>query len=102
MIKLNCKICDYSFDVTEQEFREHPELYKYCFLRCGGENKITNLNEVLTTDIETTVKNNIIKWVKEIGWDNTIDIIKRNSNYAIQRLYLQELKRRGFNINDKS
>jgi hypothetical protein len=95
MIKLDCKICHYSFEVSEKEFMEHPELYKSCFLQCGGENQVLNIEEIINTDIETTVKNNVTKWFNELGIEGTVELIERHSQYAIQRLYQQELRRRG-------
>jgi len=95
-IKLECKQCHYSYEVIEYEFIENTFMHKYCYLRCGGENEIINLEEVLTTDIETTIKNNIIKWGRELGIEGCIELIERNNTYAIQRLYLQELKRKGW------
>lgn len=96
MIQLRCKYCLYSFKISEQEFLNNPDLYKFCFVRCGGENEVTNLEEVIETDIEKTVKSNIDKWGRELGIEGCIELIERHSNYAIQRLYLQELKRRGW------
>ena len=98
MIKLTCKQCYYSYEITEQEMIDNGELHTHCLL-CGGENEIKNLNEILEKDIYTKVKEYVDLWVKEFGWDYTIDLIKKYKDvYAVGRLYVEELKRRGINI----
>lgn len=102
-IKFKCSnsMCDVEFDKTEEEIRLNPEGLRICW-KCGHKLSIINkeeiVEEIVKTDIQTQVTNNINKWQKEIGWDNTIDLIKRSSNSAIARLYFEELRKRGFNI----
>ena len=96
MIKLKCSKCEYSFEVSELEFKEHPILYKECFVGCGGmNNQVTNLDELVLSEIDRQINNNINKWFNTLGIEGTVELIERNSNYAISRLYQQELRRRG-------
>jgi hypothetical protein len=98
-IRFKCEnpTCDVEFEKTEEEIRLNPEGLRICW-KCGHKLSIINTEEIVETDIDTQVKNNIDKWQKEIGWDNTIDLIKRSGNSAIARLYFEELRKRGFNI----
>jgi hypothetical protein len=99
MIKLQCKLCKFSFEVSEKEFMEFPEAYKHCYISCGGENEVLNLEEIVKLDIEKQITANIDKWVKLYGWDYVIDLVKKYKNYyAIGRLYVEELKKRGFTL----
>jgi hypothetical protein len=95
MIKLDCVKCHYSFEVSDKEFMEHHSLYIGCFLQCGGENKIINFEEIISLDIERKVKMNIDKWFNTLGIEGTVELIERNKEYAISRLYEEELRRRG-------
>lgn len=99
MIKLKCKKCNYSFEVSEIEFKEHPETYIECFVRCGGSNTIVNVEVAATMIIEQEVKANIDKWFNILGLEGTIELIERHKDQEVcYRLYKEELKRRGFNI----
>jgi hypothetical protein len=100
MIKLRClnEICEYCLEVSEKEFTDNPQYYVRCLV-CGSQLKVVNLEEVIKFDIETQIKENIDKWIKLYGYDYVIDLIKKYKDYyAVGRLYLKELKRRGFTI----
>lgn len=103
MIKLRClnKICEYCLEVSEKEFTDNPQYYVRCLV-CGSQLKVVNLEEVIKFDIETQIKENIDKWIKLYGYDYVIDLINKYKDYyAVGRLYLEELKRRGFTIKEK-
>jgi hypothetical protein len=103
MIKLCClnENCEYCFKVSEKEFTDNPQYYVRCLV-CGSKIKVVNLEEVVKFDIENQIKENIDKWQKQFGWDYVIDLVKKYKDYyAVGRLYLKELKRRGFTIREK-
>jgi len=99
MIKLMCvnEVCKYSYQVSENELKEYGQYHKNCLI-CGSQLKITqeSLDEVVKLDIEQRVKENIDKWLKEIGGDETLSLIQRNKNQACYRLYKEEMIKRGF------
>lgn len=47
---------------------------------------------------DLTAEEHLNKWVNEIGWDNTLDLIKRNKDQACYRIYKELLEKRGFKI----
>jgi len=99
LIGLKCSndICGYAYDIAEGEFLENPKAHTNCLV-CGSQLKVTNLDEIIKTDIYKKAENNIDKWVKEIGWDNTLDMIQRNKNQACYRIYCEILSKIGFKI----
>lgn len=103
MIKLVCinDDCKYSYEVSESELKEYPGYHKKCLL-CGSQLKVTkeSLQEVVKKDLYTQAEDYINKWVAEIGWDNTIDLIKRHKDQSCYRIYKEVLENRGFNIKD--
>jgi hypothetical protein len=99
MIRLKClnENCEYCFQVSEKEFTDNPQYYERCLV-CGSQLKVINVEEIVKLDIEKRVKENVDNWVKKFGWDYVLDLIASNKNNAVYRLYLEELKRRGFTI----
>jgi hypothetical protein len=100
MIKLKCLNgdCNFIYSVSEKEFIEYGQNYhKNCIL-CGSKLKVDNIEEIIKQDIYKRAEEYIDKWVAEIGWDNTIDLIKRNSNQACYRIYKEILEKRGFKL----
>ena len=93
-IKFYCDKHCLDFKKTEEELQTERAITHCPF--CGDKLHILNLNDIVATDIEIKVKNNIDKWGKELGLEGCIELVERNSNYAISRLYHQELKRRGW------
>jgi len=99
IIKLKCNKCKYSFSITEKELLEHLDMYKPCFLQCGGKNEVENLDQIVMLDIKAKVKSNITKWFAQYGCDYVIDLCKRYKDYYnIGKLYIEELQARGINI----
>lgn len=99
LIKFFCD--NHCFDFTKDELELNQErAITHCPF-CGQKLHIVNLDEIVYQDIEERVKNNIDKWVKEIGWDNVIDLIKRNREQSCVRLYIKELQERGFKIKEE-
>jgi hypothetical protein len=99
IIKFYCDKHCADFTKDELELIYQKQSFNYCSF-CGGKLHIQNLVEIVKQDIDTKVRANIDKWFKEVGVDNTIDLIKRNKEQACARLYFDELKRRGFNIKE--
>jgi len=100
MIKLRClnENCEYCIEVSEKEFLDNPQYYTNCII-CQSKFKVVNLEEVIKFDIEKQIKENIDKWQKLYGWDYVIDLVKKYKDYyAVGRLYIAELEKRGFKI----
>ena len=97
IIKFYCTKHCADFEKSEEQLRtEH--VITHCPY-CGQKLLVSNLNEIVTADVNTQVKNFIDQWVKERGWDYVIDLVKRNRDRPIiGKLYVDELHRRGFNI----
>lgn len=99
MLKLKCLQCGYSFEISKKEIAEHLGLYRFCFIGCGGQNKLITIDQLIIINNESMAKSNITKWFKEYGADYTIDLIKRYKNYyGIGKLYIEELQTRGINL----
>jgi hypothetical protein len=99
MVKLKCKHCKYEYEISEAELKDNGELYRYCIV-CGGEIEILNLDELCKNDIYKKAEEYINKWVYEIGWDNVLDLLKRNKNNACYKIYKEILQKRGFKIGE--
>lgn len=95
MIKLKCNKCEYTFEVSEKEFQEHPELYVECFVRCGGSNTVVNVKDVVALIVEQEVKVKLDKWFNELGIEGTIEMLERNSIYEQTTPFFNELRKRG-------
>ena len=98
MIKLKCsnENCNYCYEVSEAEYKEYAGYHSHCFM-CGSQ-LIVDLGDVVEKDLYQRAEAYIDKWVAEIGWDNTIDLIKRNDNQACYRIYKEILQKKGFNL----
>lgn len=103
MIKLICvnAECKFSYEVSEKELTEYPGYHKNCLV-CGSKLEVAkeSLNEIVEKDLYTQANELLDKWVKEIGWDNTIDLIKRHIDQPCYRIYKDILGKRGFKIKD--
>ena len=97
MIHLLCTHCKYEYDITPDELKEDGELHSYCFI-CGGKIEVENLEEIIAKDLENQIKENITKWLKELGGDETLSLLQRNKNAPGYRQYREELIKRGFRI----
>lgn len=101
MIKLVCRNedCEYSIEVSEQEFIDNPQYYGRC-LCCNALLKIVNLEEVIEMDLYRRAESYINDWAAKFGWDYTLDMIQRNKSNACYRIYRDILRKRGFNVKD--
>lgn len=98
IIKFSCKNHCLDFEKDELEIIEQSQSFTHCAF-CGEKLAITNLTEIVESNIEKRVSNNIDKWVKTNGWDYVIDLVKRYKNYgAVGQFYVDELEKRGFKI----
>jgi uncharacterized protein YuzB (UPF0349 family) len=97
IIKFYCNNHCGDFTKDELELIYQKQSFRYCAF-CGEKLIIENLTEIVQQDTKIKVRNNINTWFNEIGVDNTIDLVKRNKNQPCAKLYLDELKQRGFNI----
>ena len=92
-IKFSCSKHCLDFEKTEEEL-QNEKVITHCPF-CGEKLHILNLEEVVKKDIDTEVKDNLKKWFNELGIEGTIELIERHDNLAVQRLYKQELRKRG-------
>lgn len=101
MIKLRCcnSECAFSYSVSEAELKEYGELYHNKCMICGSKLIINNLGEIMEKDIMQKVKENLDKYIGELGIEGAWELIERNKNQACARLYFEEFKRRGINLN---
>lgn len=98
LIRLKClnENCEYSFEVGEAELRDNSTYYQRCLL-CNSKLIVEkeSLKEIVKKDLYTQAEEYLNKWVAEIGWDNTIDLIKRHKDQPIYRIYADLLRKRG-------
>ena len=99
MIRLKCinETCGYSYEVSENEIKEYGQYHTKCLL-CKSKMKVVNLEEIVEKDLYQRAEEYIKKWVAEIGWDNTLDLIKKNKNQGCYRIYKEILEKKGFTI----
>ena len=104
MIKLICKNteCAYSYEVSEKELEEYGQYHQKCLI-CGSKLEVEkqSLQELVKRGIEEKVKDYIDKWLAELGGDETLSLIQRNKHQACYRLYIEELRKRGFIIKEE-
>lgn len=98
LIQFYCDNHCADFEKDEFEIIYQKQSFTHCAF-CGQKLHIKNLEELIEFDIEMRVRTNIDKWVKEIGWDNVLDLVQRNKEQACYRLYKAELEKRGFKFN---
>jgi len=99
IIKFSCKNHCADFDKDEIELQYQNQTFRYCAF-CGEKLQIENLKDIIIYDLRERIKNNINKWAKEMGFDNVIDLIKRNKNQKCYKFYKEELESRGFTIKE--
>jgi hypothetical protein len=80
MIKLQCKKCKFTFEVSEKEFLDYPDAYKECYVSCGGENEVINLEEIVNDELEKKAENYLTKWFNEFGFKDIRLIKEYNIN----------------------
>ena len=101
MIRLKClnENCEYSYEVSEAEIKEYGEYHKKCLI-CGSELRVTkeSIKEIVKKDLEIEIKKNVDTYFKNLGIEYTIEMIERNKELAIKRLYVAEIRKRGFKI----
>jgi hypothetical protein len=104
VIKLICinEECKYSYRVSENELKEYSQYHEKCLI-CGSKLKVAeeSINEIVKKDLYERAENNINKWFKELGGDNTLDLIARNKSNACYRIYKEILQKRGFKIKEE-
>jgi len=98
-IRFKCSnpICDVEFEKTEEEMKLNPEGLRFCW-KCGKKLSIVNTEEIVETDIQTQVKNNLDSWIKEMGLEGAWELIERNSYSPMARLYFEEFRKRGIDL----
>jgi hypothetical protein len=102
MIKLICinPDCGYSYQVSKKELENYGQYHKTCLL-CKSQLKVDNLEEIVRVDIDTEIRNNVDTYIKIFGIEGAWELIERNKNQACARLYFEEFKRRGIDLNGK-
>jgi hypothetical protein len=103
MIKLKClnPDCNYVYQVTPAELEDNPQYHDKCLI-CGSRLKVDNVEEIVKLDIEKRIANYVSQWLKELGGDETLSLIQRHKNQATYRLYIKELRKRGFIIKNEN
>jgi len=97
IIKFYCKNHCADFDKDDIELQYQNQSFRYCAF-CGEKLQVENIVEIVIYDLRLRIKNNINKWVKEIGMDNVIDLLKRNKNTPSYKFYKEELESRGLKL----
>lgn len=102
LIKLKCisEVCEYCIEVSEKELLDNPQYYKRCLV-CNSVLEITkeSLKGIVNNDLYKRAEEYINKWVKEIGWDETLSLIQRNKDQSCYRIYKEILLKKGFKLN---
>jgi hypothetical protein len=100
MIRLKCsnKSCAYCYSISVKEFEEYKDTYHNFCMICGSKLEVTNLEEIVAKDIYKRAEEYINKWVADLGWDRTLDLIEKNKDQACYRIYKEILEKRGFKI----
>jgi hypothetical protein len=99
MIRLICsnKKCAYTYSVSDDEFRMNGKYHSHCLL-CGCKNELNNLEEIVASDLDQKVKDNVDTYIKMLGIEGAWELIERNKEHVCSKLYFAELKRRGINL----
>lgn len=104
MIRLVCinDDCKYSYEVSVNELKEYYQYHEKCLI-CGSLLKVAenSIEEIVRKNIYTRAEEYINSWVKELGWDNTLDLIAKNKDSACYRIYKEILEKRGFKMKEK-
>jgi len=100
LIKLKCinENCNFSYSVSEKEFLEYGKIYHNRCMICSSKLEVDNLKEIVEKDLYQRAEDYINKWVVEIGWDRTLDLIQRNKEQSCYRIYKEILEKRGFKL----
>jgi hypothetical protein len=99
LINLKCinPDCVYHYQISQKELEYNSRLHRKCLI-CGSKLVVDNLDELVKFDVYKKAENYIKKYVKEMGWDNTIDLIQRNKGQPTYRIYKEILEKMGFNL----
>ena len=100
MIKLKCNNdhCKFSYSVSEKEFVEYGKMYHAFCQICGSKLEVVNLEELVRKDIDTEVKENVDMWFARLGIEYTLELLERNKDIPIYRLYKAEIEKRGLKL----
>jgi hypothetical protein len=92
-------VCAYSYRVSENELKENPNIHSHCFL-CGSQIKVAkeSLEEIVMLDLYKRAEEYINRWMQELGAEGCIELVERNKNLAVYRIYKDILERRGFRL----
>jgi len=98
MIKLVClnkDTCGFSYQVTEKELREYSQYHSHCFL-CGSKLEVAkeSIKETVKTDLEKQINERLDQYIKEMGLEGCWELLQRNKDYPITRLFIEEFRRR--------
>ena len=87
-----------SFDPKDRRWKDmNMDKTKIRLLLDTIREKINSLKEV-EKDLLIQVKENVDKYIKELGIEGAWELIERNSDQSCARLYFEEFKRRGINL----
>jgi hypothetical protein len=104
MIKLKCSNdkCAFTYSVSEGEFEEYAKTYHSFCMICGAKLDVVNLEEIVRTDIDTEIRDNVSMWFRTLGIEYTLEMIERHKDLAVYRLYKAEIERRGLKLSPES
>jgi DNA-directed RNA polymerase subunit RPC12/RpoP len=91
IIQFICKQCGNIFDKEEFELIQQGQSFRFCAY-CGGKISIKNLDDILKDDLDKRVRNNLDRYMKELGIEGCIELIERNKDIPCARLYIDILK----------
>jgi len=92
IIKFSCSNHCLDFQKTEEELcQERP--ITHCPW-CGEKLHIENISEVVNADIKKRVKEGTDKGLRECGIEGFIELIERQPDGKVKKLYIEELKQR--------
>jgi hypothetical protein len=101
MIRLICanEVCKYSYEVSEKELENNPQYHEKCLI-CHSKLEVAkeSIQDLIKKGIEERVKDYVDYWLAELGGDETLSLVQRNKHQACYRLYVEELRKRGFII----
>jgi hypothetical protein len=69
---------------------------------CGAKLDVVNLEEIVRTDIDTEIRDNVSMWFRTLGIEYTLEMIERHKDLAVYRLYKAEIERRGLKLSPES
>lgn len=98
-IRFVCSSCYNEEDVTlSAEAPEIIQKIKPICSKCGEAMTLKDLDALVHDMVEHQVNDYVSKWLRELGGDETLSLIKRNEHLPFIEMYKVNLRNRGFII----